>query len=291
MSEVGEAELGGCLAAAAGHAFDLASELPVRAHLFAVGPGEHVLLLLVHHIAADGWSMAPLTRDLVTAYQARSAGTEPGWAPLPVQYADYALWQRDLLGSAADQDSVLAGQARYWAQALAGAPAELALPADRPRPAVASYRGGVTGFTVPAGVHEAIRRVARDCGASVFMVVQAGLAALLTRLGAGTDVVIGSPVAGRMDEALDDLVGFFVNTLVLRTDTTGDPTFRELVARVRETDLAAYAHQDIPFEHLVEIINPARCLAVTPSSRSCWRCRTRRAAGSSCRAWEWRCSR
>ncbi|GLP67088.1 dimodular nonribosomal peptide synthase [Streptomyces sp. TUS-ST3] len=246
------------ITAAAGYAFDLEAEVPLRAWLFETGEREQVLLLLVHHIAGDGWSVPLLARDLTAAYTARLDGRAPEWRPLPVQYPDYTLWQRDTLGSEDDPDSPVAGQLAYWRETLSGLPEELPLPADRPRPAVAGGRGGRVLYEVPRALHERIVAVARACQASPFMVVQAAVAALLTRLGAGEDIPLGTPVAGRTDDALDDLVGFFVNTLVLRTDTSGNPAFRELVTRVRETDLAAYAHQDVPFERLVEVLNPRR---------------------------------
>jgi len=261
---IAEERLPDRLAAAAGHRFDLATEPPIRAWLFELAEDEHVLAVVLHHIAGDGWSLTPLLRDLGQAYRARASGVAPEWGPLPVQYADYALWQREFLGDEAEPDSVAATQLAFWRERLAGIPDVLDLPADRGRPQRASYRGGQVDLALDAGVHARLTEVARDTGASAFMVLQAGLAALLTRLGAGTDIPLGTAVAGRTDAALDDLVGFFVNTLVLRTDTAGNPTFRELVERVRRTDLAAYAHQDLPFERLVEVLNPARSLSWHP---------------------------
>ncbi|MER5883123.1 amino acid adenylation domain-containing protein [Streptomyces sp. NPDC001941] len=245
-------------AEATGHCFDLSAELPLRVRVLDLGPEESVLVMVVHHIAADGWSMAPLSQDLSTAYAARLAGGAPRWEPLEIQYADYTLWQRELL------DAEGPSQLAYWRRALADLPQELALPVDRPRPASAGYRGGSVPVRLGAQEHARLRAVARERGASVFMVVQAAVAALLTRIGAGTDIPLGTVVAGRGDAALEDLIGFFVNTLVLRNDTSGNPTFTELVDRTRAVDLAAYDHQDLPFERLVEDLSPARSLAHHP---------------------------
>ncbi|WP_431037569.1 non-ribosomal peptide synthase/polyketide synthase [Streptomyces sp. P6-2-1] len=246
------------LAAETARPFDLARDLPVRAALARTGPEEHVLLLVLHHIATDEWSDRPLRADLAAAYAARTEGRAPDRAPLAARYADYTLWQQDLLAETGP--ALLA----HWTRALAGLPEELNLPTDRPRPAEPSGRGGTVGFTVSPELERSLRALAREHGVSMFMVAQAAVAALLHRLGAGDDIPLGAPVSGRTDEALEDLVGFFVNSLVLRTDLSGGPSFAELLARVRETDLAAYAHQDLPFERLVEALNPTRSLARHP---------------------------
>ncbi|WP_412076320.1 amino acid adenylation domain-containing protein [Streptomyces xanthophaeus] len=249
--------------AAAGHVFDLADELPLRASLIDTtdeGGGQvQVLVLLVHHIAADGWSTGPLIRDLAAAYEARLAGSAPARQPLPVQYTDYTLWEREVL-----EGEAAAAHIAYWKDTLADAPPALELTGARTRPAEASHRGDTTPLELDAATHARLEALALEHGATLFMVVQAAFAAALTRHGAGTDLPLGTVVAGRDDEALDDLVGFFVNTLVLRCDTSGDPLFTELLGRVRDTDLAAYAHQDLPFDLVVEQLNPVRSTAHHP---------------------------
>ncbi|KFC29334.1 MULTISPECIES: non-ribosomal peptide synthetase DhbF [Bacillus] len=264
VTEIAEKELSDRLAEAVRYSFDLAAEPAFRAELFVIGPDEYVLLLLVHHIVGDGWSLTPLTRDLGTAYAARCHGRSPEWAPLAVQYADYALWQQELLGNEDDPNSLIAGQLAFWKETLKNLPDQLELPTDYSRPAEPSHDGDTIHFRIEPELHKRLQELARANRVSLFMVLQSGLAALLTRLGAGTDIPIGSPIAGRNDDALGDLVGLFINTLVLRTDTSGDPSFRELLDRVREVNLAAYDNQDLPFERLVEVLNPARSRATHP---------------------------
>ena len=252
------------IAGTARHGFDLTTEPPLRAYLATLAGNEHVLLLVVHHIAADGWSVAPLTSDLTTAYRARHHSQPPDWEPLPVQYADYMAWQHDLLGDEDDPDSLITHQLDYWRSTLADLPEALHLPTDHPRPPRTTYQGDIHTTELDPALTAAITNLARATGTTPFMVLQAALATLLTRLGAGTDIPIGTPIAGRTDETLNDLIGFFVNTLVLRTNTAGNPTFTELLTRVRDTDLAAYTHQDLPFERLVEELNPTRTLSHQP---------------------------
>ena len=223
-----------------------------------------MLVAVVHHIAADGWSVTPLVGDLGVAYASRCAGRAPGWAPLAVQYVDYTLWQRAQFGDLADSHGPIAAQLAYWEDALGGMPERLVLPTDRPYPPVADQRGASVVVNWSAGLQQRVARVAGEHHATSFMVVQAALAVLLATLSASTEVAVGFPIAGRRDPALDELVGFFVNTLVLRVEVAGDPTVAELLAQVQQRSLAAYEHQDVPFEVLVERLNPTRSLAHHP---------------------------
>ena len=264
MATAGPADLPDLLARAARHAFDLTSELPVRAWLFALAEQEHVLMLVTHRIASDGWSTDVLMRDLAQAYHTRQTGGTPRWPALPVRYADYALWQRQLLGDEHDPQSTASRQASYWTSALAGLPEQLELPYDRTRPADPSYHGAAAGLYLDAGLHRRLLELACDHRVTLFMVMQAALAALLTLSGAGSDIPIGAPVAGRTDEGAGDLVGSFANTLVLRVNVAGDPSFAQLLDRVRDTDLAAYAHSDLRFERVAELLSPARSATRRP---------------------------
>ncbi len=259
-----ESRLGEAIDAVVRHPFDLATEIPMQARLFRVADDEHVYVAVVHHIAADGWSITPLVNDLAVAYAGRCVGQAPGWADLAVQYVDYTLWQRAQLGDIGDSGSRIAAQLAYWEDALAGMPEHLQLPTDRPYPPVADYRGATLAVEWPAELQQRVGQVAREHNATSFMVVQAALAVLLSGLSASSDVAVGFPIAGRRDAALDELVGFFVNTLVLRVDLAGDPNVADLLAQVRRRSLAAYEHQDVPFEVLVERLKPTRSLTHHP---------------------------
>ncbi|MGW3480820.1 amino acid adenylation domain-containing protein [Rhodococcus indonesiensis] len=252
---VAAADLDAAVVAEARHAFDLEREIPIRVALFDGGSAEAVLLVLVHHVTADELSAPILLRELGAAYAAAAAGSTWTPSPLPVQYADFAVWHREILGGA---DGLADRQLDYWRVRLDGMPEELALPTDRPRGATATFAGGTVERTVPSHVADALRAVARGAGATMFMLVHTAVAVALARSGAGEDLPIGSPTAGRPAAELDGLVGFFVNMVVLRTDLSGDPTLAELLARVRSTDLDAYANQDLPFDRLVEALNPSR---------------------------------
>lgn len=260
-------ELAEAVDRAAKETFDLAADAPIRATLLRTGPREHTLVLVVHHIALDGESLGPLLRDLTEAYAARKEGAAPAWEPLPVQYADYTLWQQDVLGDESDPGSLAAGQLAYWREALDGMAQPLALPTDRPRPQRTSPDGGLVRFPVGPELLAAVEKLAAEQDLTVSMVMHSALAVLLHHLGCGDDIPIGAPIAGRTDEELRDLVGFFVNTWVLRVDLSGNPTFRELLRRVRDRALAAYDNQDIPSNGSWNCSTPTGPSPTTPSSR------------------------
>ncbi|MCP4659111.1 MAG: amino acid adenylation domain-containing protein, partial [bacterium] len=242
--------------------FDLAVGLPLRATLLGCGEAEHLFLLTIHHVAADGWSMGILHRELAALYDALSTvspAVHGGLPELPIQYADFARWQRQWL-----RGRVLELQLGYWKEQLAGIHGALELPADRPRPVIPSYRGALGVLELPAGLTEALKALSRRQGSTLFMTLLAAFAALLHGTTGEDDVSVGSPIANRNRSEIEGLIGFFVNTLLLRTRLTGNPSFAELVARVREVTLGAYAHQDLPFEKLVEELQPERDLSRQP---------------------------
>ncbi|WP_280228207.1 non-ribosomal peptide synthetase, partial [Nocardia cyriacigeorgica] len=252
------ADVDALVAEFAGYGFDLRSQAPIRVALYETGTDRHVLLLVLHHICGDGWSVAPLARDLMTAVAARAEGKAPEWTPLPVQYADFALWQRELLGEETDPSSALSRQLNYWRSALDELPEQLDLPLDRPRPLRRSTAGARFGFTIDPETRQAAGELAVTRGVSMFMVLHAAFAILLARVCGSRDIVIGTPIAGRSDPALDELVGMFVNTLVLRTEVDPAAGFDRMLDVARETDLNAFANADVPFERLVEVVNPER---------------------------------
>nr|WP_174189210.1 amino acid adenylation domain-containing protein [Nocardia barduliensis] len=253
--------------------FDLTTELPCRVALLVVdrvdeargrAGDEYVLVFVVHHIAADALSVAPLVTDLARAYRARLTGRHPDWEPLPVRYADYCRWHRELLGAEEAPGDLAYRQLRFWREVLAGVPPQLPLPADRPRPAVPSYEGAAIDFVIGPEVAASLRALARRSGATLFMTLHAAFAATLARLSGSADIVIGTPVHGRGEPALDALVGRFVNTLALRTRVPGDASFAVLLADVREGDLAAFANADLPFERLVDAMAVDRSSGAHP---------------------------
>ncbi|HEU4558943.1 MAG TPA: non-ribosomal peptide synthase/polyketide synthase, partial [Longimicrobium sp.] len=263
LSELGEADREAALRRRADdearRPFDLAAGPLFRAALLRLGAEDHVLLLGMHHIVGDGWSLGVLGRELAALYAAYREGRESPLPELPVQYADYAVWQREqLAGDALDR------QLAYWKERLAGAPELLELPTDRPRPAVQSYRGATVPVALSPELLERLQALGRSEGATLYMTLLGAFQVLLSKYGGSEDVVVGSPIAGRTRGEVEELIGFFVNTLVLRTDLSGDPSFRELLARVREATLGAYEHQDVPFERLVEELQPERSLSHAP---------------------------
>jgi amino acid adenylation domain-containing protein len=239
--------------------FDLAHGPLMRMLLLELGDQERVLILAMHHIISDGWSLGVLIREVGELYQAFIQGETPRLAELPIQYADYAVWQRTWL-----QGEVLDRQLEYWEEQLDGAPPMIELPADRPRPAVQNYNGAREKFTLPKALVEELKALSKREGVTLFMTLLAAFDVLLYRYTGQEDVVVGTPVAGRTRRELEGLIGFFVNTLVLRTDLSGNPTFEELLGRVQETALGAYAHQEVPFERLVEELQPERDLSKSP---------------------------
>ncbi|WP_156670919.1 non-ribosomal peptide synthetase, partial [Mycobacterium sp. E136] len=259
-----EGDVAAELVALAGYRFDLSAEIPFLARIYSVGPEQYVVGIVVHHIAFDGWSLAPMVRDVAEAYRARQQGHAPEWAPLSVQYVDYTLWQQDWLGVETNPDSVIAGQLQYWRQELADLPELVTLPPDRARPSVASYRGDEVELRIEPHVWAGVKQLAAAHNATPSMVLQAAMAIVLHRAGAGEDVVMGTPIAGRSDQALDDLVGFFVNTWVLRVGVKSGQPFGDVLAEVRRKALDAYSNQDVPFELLVEQLNPARSTSHNP---------------------------
>ena len=239
--------------------FDLTAGPLVRAKLLRQGEEEHVLLLTLHHIVSDGWSMGVLIREMKALYEAYAAGRESPLPELTIQYADYTQWQKQLVES-----DWLREELDYWWERLAPPPPVLELPADRPRPSAQTFNGSAETLTLPADMKDSLKALSLGEGVTLFMTLLAGFKVLLQRYTGQTDIAVGTPVAGRNNVETEGLIGFFANTLVLRTDLSGDPTFRELLKRVRETALGAYLHQNAPFERLIEQLHPARDLSHTP---------------------------
>ncbi|MFF2027335.1 condensation domain-containing protein, partial [Streptomyces sp. NPDC058171] len=244
--------------------FDVRRDPPLRARLFRLGDRDHLLACVVHHIAADGWSLAPLARDLADAYGARSAGRAPGWEPPTATYADYTVWRRALLGDEDDPASVASKQIAHWAKELSGLRGELALPTDRPRPERWTYRAGRLPFSLDEHAHRGLLATAHEHHASLFTALRAAVAILLARLSGDPDIAIGTPIAGRGDPALDDVVGMFVNTLVLRTRVDPSMTLCDIVEGSRGVELRALANADVQFERLVQVLDPPRSPSLHP---------------------------
>jgi amino acid adenylation domain-containing protein len=239
--------------------FNLSAGPLFRVSLLRLGAREHVLLLSQHHIVSDGWSMGVLYRELAALYEAYRDGGESPLAELPVQYTDYAVWQREQV-----EGAVMDRQLAYWRGRLGDAPELLELPTDRPRPPVQTYRGATVPVEISAELLERLQALGRGEGATLYMVLLGAFQVLLSKYSGSEDVVVGSPIAGRTRQEVEDLIGFFVNTLVLRTDLSGDPSFREVLRRAREVTLGAYEHQEVPFERLVAELQPERSLSHTP---------------------------
>ena len=241
------------------HVFDLTQAPLLQALLVRLHDAQHVLILTLHHIVADGWSLSVLQRELAVCYDTYAAGRASPLPELPIQYAEFAQWQRHWL-----QGEVLETQLAYWKAQLEGAPAVLELPLDHPRPAVQTFRGAWQGFTVVSDVLKQLHRVSQQYGVTLFMTLLAAFQTLLYRYTGQTDLMIGTSIANRNRGELEELIGCFVNTLVLRTDLSGNPCFSELLGRVRDVTLGAYTHQELPFEKLVETLQPQRSLSYAP---------------------------
>ena len=239
--------------------FDLAGGALLRAAWETVSENEHLLLLTVPHLVFDGWSQTVLLRDLAALYSAFAQKLPPLLPDLPIQYGDYAVWQQARLAGSEMQEHLA-----YWKEQLSGLPGALELASDRPRPAAQSHRGGRMRLEIPASLLRSLTRLGQSEGATLFMVLLAAFQTLLARYTGQTDGVVGAPIAGRSQAETEELIGCFINTLALRTDLSGAPTFREALRRVRRTCLEAYAHQDLPFDRLVEELGPERDLSRSP---------------------------
>ncbi|MGD9099977.1 MAG: condensation domain-containing protein, partial [Anaerolineae bacterium] len=254
-----ESEVQRRIAQSARQPFDLARELPLRTTLWRLEQDEHVLLLMVHHIAIDGWSMSVFVKELRALYQAFREGEPSPLPEMPIQYADFAYWQRNWL-----QGEVLEKQIAYWERQLAGAPTSLELVTDHPRPSILSSNGALYNFRLSPSLSRDIKALSQQENATLFMTLLSAFQVLLHRYTGQENFLVGAPIAGRTRSEVENLIGFFVNTLVLRADLGGDPTARELLQRTRKTTLQAYEHQDIPFEKLVEELQPERSLSHNP---------------------------
>ncbi|NDV05043.1 amino acid adenylation domain-containing protein [Rhodococcus sp. IEGM 248] len=244
--------------------FDVREQPPLRAGLFALTAREHILACVIHHIAADGWSLALLARDLVAAYTARAADAAPVWGPAAVQYSQYSVWRHKLLGAESDPENLVSRQIDYWTTELAELPGELSLPTDRPRPREWTYGAAREHFRIDERTHRALLTLTHQHHASLFTALRSAVAMLLARLSGDRDIAIGTPVAGRGDPALDDVVGMFVNTIVLRTRIDPGMSFAAIIDQSRDVELRALAQSDVQFERLVEVLDPARSVSLHP---------------------------
>ena len=242
------------------HVFDLEGALPIRAAVLSTSDA-HVVSLVVHHIAADHWSAMVLFNDLLAAYRSRRTGQPPAFAPLQVQYADYAAWQAALL---ADTDGPVVAQRDYWRERLEGLPEDPGLTPDLARPPVLSGEGDAVEFSIDGDTRAKLAELSQQLGVTEFMLLQTAVAVALHKAGEGNDIPLGTPVAGRTEAELDQLVGFFINIVVLRNDLRGNPTLRDLLGQARDTALGAYAHQDLPFDQVVDAVRPVRSLSRNP---------------------------